>query len=52
VFVAGVSGRPAEIAEAAAFLAGDAASYISGHELRVDGGITAAYVTPDGDPAR
>jgi NAD(P)-dependent dehydrogenase (short-subunit alcohol dehydrogenase family) len=39
--------QPAEIAEGAAFLAGDAASYINGTEFRVDGGITAAYVTAE-----
>ncbi|WP_432945592.1 SDR family oxidoreductase [Kribbella sp. CA-253562] len=44
--------RPGEIAEAAAFLASDSASYISGHELRVDGGISSAYVTAEGEPAR
>lgn len=40
--------RPREIAEAAAFLAGDAASYVNATEFRVDGGISAAYVTPEG----
>ncbi|MEV0392243.1 SDR family oxidoreductase [Polymorphospora rubra] len=40
--------QPHEIAEAAAFLASDAASYVNGTEFRVDGGITAAYVTPEG----
>jgi NAD(P)-dependent dehydrogenase (short-subunit alcohol dehydrogenase family) len=35
-----------EIAEAAAFLAGDGASYVSGTEFLVDGAITAAFVTP------
>ena len=44
--------RASEIAEAAAFLASESASYVSGHELRVDGAITAAYVTAEGDPAR
>jgi NAD(P)-dependent dehydrogenase (short-subunit alcohol dehydrogenase family) len=38
-----------EIAEAAAFLASDAASYVNGTEFLVDGAITAAYVTPE-DP--
>jgi NAD(P)-dependent dehydrogenase (short-subunit alcohol dehydrogenase family) len=35
-------GRPAEAAAAAAWLLSDAASYVTGHSLIVDGGMTAA----------
>ena len=40
-------GEAEEIARAALFLASDEASYITGAEFMVDGGLTAAYVTPE-----
>ena len=40
-------GEPHEIAQAALWLASDESSYVTGTEFLVDGGLTAAYVTPE-----
>jgi NAD(P)-dependent dehydrogenase (short-subunit alcohol dehydrogenase family) len=39
--------RAHEIAQAALFLASDESAYVNGATFTVDGGITAAYVTPE-----
>ncbi len=40
-------GQAAEMAKAALYFASDESSFVTGTEFVVDGGITAAYVTPE-----
>ncbi|MGN6217564.1 MAG: SDR family oxidoreductase, partial [Solirubrobacterales bacterium] len=39
-------GEPEEIAKAALFLAGDDSSFVTASTFLVDGGLSAAYLTP------
>jgi NAD(P)-dependent dehydrogenase (short-subunit alcohol dehydrogenase family) len=39
--------KPREVAQGALFLASDDASYVNAATFLVDGGLTAAYVTPE-----
>src|ERR1041385_7399782 len=39
--------KPEELANAALFLASDESSFVNGSTFMVDGGITAAYITPE-----
>ncbi|KAI1206655.1 NAD(P)-binding protein [Annulohypoxylon truncatum] len=49
-FPSGRFGEAIEQAQAVVFLASDEASFVNGHEMVVDGGMTKAYVTPEGPP--
>ncbi|KAK2486168.1 hypothetical protein H9L39_00095 [Fusarium oxysporum f. sp. albedinis] len=47
-FPTGRFGEAIEQAQAAVFLASDESSFVNAHDLVVDGGLTKAYVTPEG----
>lgn len=49
-FPTGRFGEAVEQAQAVVFLASDEASFVNGHDMVVDGGMTKAYVTPEGRP--
>ncbi|KAI0185524.1 hypothetical protein EV127DRAFT_348166 [Xylaria flabelliformis] len=50
-FPTGRFGEAVEQAQAVLFLASDEASFVNGHDMVVDGGMTKAYVTPEGQPS-
>ena len=47
-FPMGRFGEAVEQAHAVVFLASDESSFVNGHDFAVDGGMTKAYVTPEG----
>lgn len=47
-FPTGRFGEAIEQAQAALFLASDESSFVNAHDFVVDGGLTKAYVTPEG----
>ncbi|KAK0749044.1 putative short-chain dehydrogenase/reductase family protein [Schizothecium vesticola] len=50
-FPMGRFGEAVEQAHAVVFLASDESSFVNGHDFVVDGGMTKAYVTPEGPAA-
>ncbi len=50
-FPTGRFGEAVEQAQAVVFLASDESSFVNGHDFVVDGGMTKAYVTPEGPAA-